>query len=192
MKKESLQNSKIKINLSESEIKVISLKSNEVLYSFNSSDVRGLFFLAGDPKDYLLELISSDSTIDEVIDTLESVKDDVKELYRENPNLINYYTGEGLPSTEENFSDDRPLRNKGRVNQPIWKQTWFIVVAVLIVLFFIPLRHNIRCSIQGGEIRDYRPTYQVVSTGKTFGGSSIESVCVKKTSTGYQTLFEIR
>lgn len=184
---------RIKLGLSGSGITISNVKTGRVLYSFDSSDLKGLKYLDDNPQEYLLEKISSDSDVDEVLDTLESIKDNIKELYRKNPNLINYYTGENLPKVQTDILVDQSLTSAlEKHGQPFWKQTWFIVALILVVLFLISLRHSIRCSFQGGEIRDYKPTYQVVRTGETFEGDSLQSACVKKTSTGYETLFNIR
>ena len=183
---------RIKLGLSGSGITISNVKTGKVLYSFDSSDLKGLKYLDDNPQEYLLEKISSDSDVDEVLDTLESIKDNIKELYRKNPNLINYYTGENLPKVQTNVLADQPLTFAlEKHGQPFWKQTWFIVVLILVVLFLISLRHSIRCSLQGGEIREYKAVYQVVSTGQTFEGASPGYDCVKETSTGYRTLFKI-
>jgi len=184
---------RVKLGLSGSGITISNVKTDAVLYSFDSSDLKGLKYLDDNPQEYLLGKISSDSDVDEVLDTLESIKDNIKELYRKNPNLINYYTGENLPKVQTDVLADQPLTSAlEKHGQSFWKQTWFIVALILVVLFLIPLRHSIRCSLQGGEIRDYKPTYQVVRTGETFEGDSLQSACVKETSTGYETLFNIR
>ena len=152
--------SELEIKFSESDIKVESVKTGKLLYSFNSSDVRGILFYTDDPQEYLLEQVASDSNIDEVIDTLESVKDNIKELYKENPNLINYFTGENLPQEQRDMLTTQPLPVLKGYEKPIWKHTWFIVVAILVVLFLLLLRHSILCSLQGGEIRDPKFTPQ--------------------------------
>lgn len=93
---------------------------------------------------------------------------------------------------EKNELDIETPSNNDSHESINWTNPWVIAVVILLLAFLIGLRHSILCSLQGGEIRDYKPTYQVVRTGETFEGDSLQSACVKKTSTGYKTLFNIR
>lgn len=80
----------ISINSEKSGIKLFLVGSAKVMFAFDSSDIKGLSFLHDDPLKYLLGQITLDSSVDEVWDTCESIKDNVKQLYKENPHLINY------------------------------------------------------------------------------------------------------
>lgn len=192
MNKDKLQvefadGNKIEIQFSESEVRVISSKTGKQIYSFDSSDVKGLLYLSNNEiRGYFSDLISTDSTTEDLLDTFESIKDNVKELYRVNPKLINYSN----PNADSR-NESPEIRAVEAANEPVWKRTWFIVVVILLSIYLIAFRHDIRCSLQGGEVRSYKPTYQVVNTGDTFEGTSLEYACVKQTRAGYQTLFDI-
>ncbi|GMQ95303.1 MAG: hypothetical protein BMS9Abin13_416 [Patescibacteria group bacterium] len=65
-------------------------------------------------------------------------------------------------------------------------------IAILVFMIWAVFGSKISCSFQGGEIREYKPVYEVVSTGQTFGGDIVEYACFKETPTGYKKLFNIK
>lgn len=189
---------KVSINVEESEIKIFLADSKNTIFLFDSSDVEGLNFLYNDSIKYLSEQLALDSSIDEVLDTCESTKDNIKQLYRENPHLINYskvYLYKDLPrdhggEVESNVN----LQKKGpyKLINLIHPSGLIFAAVVLIIAILIGFRHNILCTLQGGDIKAYEPVYQLIKTGQTFKGDSLEYTCVKETSAGYKTLFDIK
>lgn len=65
-------------------------------------------------------------------------------------------------------------------------------VAILVFIIWAVFGSKIYCSLQGGKIGEYKPVYEVVSTGQTFGGDMVEYACFKETSVGYKKLFDVK
>jgi len=187
---------KILISHKKYNIKIFLTDSSKVIYHFDSFDVKGLSFFDehSNPLNYLLEQISNDSDIDEILDTCESIKDNIKELYRVNPNLIRYnevYLSDENLETENNFMTNDTMVHRNLIN---WKSIhgYIILLALLLIAALIGLRQKIYCSLQGGEIREYEPIYEVVDTGQVFEVDWLEYACFRETPAGYKKLFDIK
>ena len=159
---------KISLDITETGVEISSQNSNgskKTLYTFTALDLRCLHFMGhDDPFGYFSERIFLDSNRDEVIDACESIKDNIKLYLKENPVLADDEdkTNERINRTPETSSNISLPESINLANP------WVIAVVILLFAFLIGLRHSILCSLQGGEIRDYKPTYQVVRTGQTF------------------------
>lgn len=181
----------ISLDIIETGVEISSQNSNDskkTLCTFTALDMRCLHFMGHDDLiEYFLEQMSHDSNSDEVVDTCESIKDNIKLCLKENSSLAD------KEKINERVNQSLNIPLKSNLFKSInWTNSCVIAGVIFLFAILIGLRHSILCSLQGGEIRDYKPTYQVVRTGQTFEGDSLQSACVKETPTGYKTLFDIR
>lgn len=136
---------KISINSEKSDIKIFLADSLENIFSFNSSEIKALAFFDehDNPLNYLREQISNDSSTDEVLDTCESIKDAIKQIYRENPQLIDY---------RKNIFQKRLSQNYKKIeqnNDTPSRQQLFVwgVVSSIILLLLADLHENIEALV---------------------------------------------